>query len=206
MFSSRDRSSAGSIAFRSSAGSQNGPRAESSSSFSSVSGSIWAGLGATGSSQTAQFVLHELAFGVGQFAVVNAELGELAVEARAAAGAWPAEMKRRDGWIRRKGFDSFPGAGCRSVAVQRHSLWAPGEANQLETRIRAYIHEIARPTLIAEDRVQPAATFEHQSESMLACVRIFPAEQTVAWSGCAVGPEDDKQAAGRRHPSWEAQQ
>ena len=61
----------------------------------------------------AQVGFDELAFGVVELAVVDAELGEVSAEPRAAAGARPAQTKSGDGWVGRHGIESLAGAGRR---------------------------------------------------------------------------------------------
>ena len=77
---------------------------------SSVSGSIgrarWRGGVEPG---RAQLGFDELALGFVELAVVNANLGELSLEARAAAGAGPTQSQGRDGRIGREGVDALPG-------------------------------------------------------------------------------------------------
>ena len=91
----------------------------------------------------------------------------------------------------------FLRTGRHPVAVQRRAVRAPGDADDLEPRGRVRIDQVARLAVVAEDRVQAAAAFEHQAEPVLADVGIFPAEQALAGSGRLRGPEDDEQAAGR---------
>ena len=125
--SSRDRSSAGSIACPLVRGSQNGPRAESSSSYSSASGSLGGVFGSAGSNQRgAQFGFDLPALGFVELPVVDADLRELAAEPRAAAGARPTQIAapRWPGRTRRASMP-FLRTGRRSVAVQRRAAAGP---------------------------------------------------------------------------------
>ncbi len=77
-------------------------------------------------------------------------------------------------------------------------------ADQLEIRGWTCVDQVAGPTVIAKDRVQAAAALEHQTETVLAGVGIFPAEQALARLGRAIGPKDDKQAARGGNPARES--
>ena len=91
--SSRDRTSGGSSFLRSSADNQNGPRAESSSSNSSASGSLGGAFGSAGLEPgLVQFGFDPLALGVVQLPVVDADLREIAAEPGTAPGARSAQM------------------------------------------------------------------------------------------------------------------
>ena len=96
--------------------------------------------------------------------------------------------------------DPFLGPGRRPVPMQRRAPRAPGDADDLETRGRARVDQVARLAVVPQDRVQAAAGLEHQPEPVLAGVGIFPADQPLAGPGRIGGPEDDEQAAVRRAP------
>ena len=71
----------------------------------------------------------------------------------------------------------------------------PGDADELETRRRRVIDQVARLAVVAQDRVQPAARVGHQAQPVLADVGIFPAEQR--WPG-SPSPRSGRRRTGCR--------
>ena len=101
----------------------------------------------------------------------------------------------------------FLGTGGPSVAVERDALRAPGDADQLETRVRACIDQVARRVRRCEgSRAGGRRAFEHQAEPVLAGVGIFPAEQTLARAGRGRGRKTTNRLPVERDSAREGQQ
>src|SRR5262249_27558811 len=65
----------------------------------------------------AQLLFHGETIGLAQLAVVDAQLGDVAIKTGAAAGAWPTEPERPDGRIAGNAVDSLAGASEFAIAV-----------------------------------------------------------------------------------------
>src|SRR5207244_3791948 len=90
-----------------------------------------------------------------QLPVVNADLRQVAVEARSSSRPRPADPQGRDGRVGRDGPDGLVRAGGQPVAVQGGAAIAPGDADDLEiSPALAGVDDVAGLAVVAQNGVQ----------------------------------------------------
>ena len=203
--SSRDRSSGGAASSARPPGARTGPGPRAVRRTSSASGSRRRLLRIGGlEPRVAQFGFDQAALGLVQLPVVDADLRDVAA---GTAGCRRSPARRSAGPRCRVGRErrrSLSGTGRRPVAMQRRAARPPGDADDLETRRLGRV-STRSPDWPLFRRIacrRPPGSSISPSPCLPASESSQPT-QALAGAGRVGGPEDDEQAAGRRHPARE---